>query len=179
MGEIFYLKEHFSIGKIYINQGFKNSLEKKLIKTEDVNIAFENMTKKIGNFYLTEINTNFKDENTSSSVYYLSNNNLTMLLMGDATVETENYLLSNYDLKVDIIKLGHHGSSTSSSGRFLSELTPKLALISVGKDNNFNHPSKEVLKRLEALDIPYLTTMNSGTITIYPTKKEVTEDRQE
>lgn len=179
MGEIFYLKDHFSVGKIYINQGSKNNLEKKLIKTEEVDIASENMTKKIGNFYLTEINTEFKDENTSSSVYYLSNNNITMLLMGDATVETEDYLLLNYDLKVDIIKLGHHGSSTSSSERFLSKLKPKLALISVGKDNNFNHPSKEVLKRLKTLNIPYLTTINSGTITIYPTKKEITEDRQE
>lgn len=179
MGEIFYLKNHFSVGKIYINQGSKNSLEKKLIKTEEVDIASENMTKKIGNFYLTEINTEFKDENTSSSVYYLSNNNITMLLMGDATVETEDYLLLNYDLKVDIIKLGHHGSSTSSSERFLSKLKPKLALISVGKDNNFNHPSKEVLKRLKTLNISYLTTINSGTITIYPTKKEITEDRQE
>lgn len=179
MGEIFYLKDHFSVGKIYINQGSKNSLEKKLIKTEEVDIASENMTKKIGNFYLTEINTEFKDENTSSSVYYLSNNNITMLLMGDATVETEDYLLLNYDLKVDIIKLGHHGSSTSSSERFLSKLKPKLALISVGKDNNFNHPSKEVLKRLKTLNISYLTTINSGTITIYPTKKEITEDRQE
>lgn len=179
MGEIFYLKDHFSVDKIYINQGSKNNLEKKLIKTEEVDIASENMTKKIGNFYLTEINTEFKDENTSSSVYYLSNNNITMLLMGDATVETEDYLLLNYNLKVDIIKLGHHGSSTSSSERFLSKLKPKLALISVGKDNNFNHPSKEVLKRLKTLNIPYLTTINSGTITIYPTKKEITEDRQE
>ena len=82
-------------------------------------------------------------------------------------------------LKVDILKIGHHGSNTSTSLPFLQETKPKIAVISVGEKNRYNHPSVEVIKRLTKENIPYLQTKTSGTITILPNTKEVMEEKKE
>ena len=180
VGEFFYLNEHIKIEEVYINLGRKSSIEKEIIKErQDIKPIKQNQDIQIGNFTLYQLNKSWKEENAASSVYYVVHPNLTGLLMGDATVETEDYLLSNYNLKVDFIKIGHHGSSTSSSRSFLKEVNPSLALISVGKNNRYHHPSKEVLDNLTAKNIPYLQTATSGTITIYPKTGLVTEDKKE
>jgi competence protein ComEC len=68
------------------------------------------------------------------------------LLMGDSSVKSEEVLLSKYNISnVDILKVGHHGSKTSSSREFIDSITPKYSLISAGFDNKFGHPNKEVL----------------------------------
>ena len=131
----------------------------------------------IGNFTMYQLNKEWKEENTSSSVFYVSHKKLNVLLMGDATIDTENYLQKNYKLKTDIIKIGHHGSDTSTSLSFLKTTCPRLAIISVGEDNIYNHPSKEVINRLIKEKIPFLTTIESGTITIFPEKEEIKEDK--
>ena len=109
-------------------------------------------------------------------MFYVTHPDLTVLLMADATTKTESYLQKNYNLKVDIVKIGHHGSNTSTSLSFLKKTKPRLALISVGENNRYHHPSKEVLDRLSTQNIPYLQTKTSGTITIYPQTEEVVED---
>ena len=69
--------------------------------------------------------------------------------MGDAGVEVEEYLIEKYNLKdIDILKVGHHGSKTSSSKEFLNQISPKYSIISVGKNNRYGHPNKEVLENL-------------------------------
>ena len=69
--------------------------------------------------------------------------------MGDAGEENENYLINNYDLpEVDILKVGHHGSRTSSSKAFIDEIKPKYSLISAGKNNRYGHPHKKTLQNL-------------------------------
>lgn len=89
------------------------------------------------------------------------------LFTGDMEVPEEQKLLINDpDLKVDILKLGHHGSKTASSQLFLEKIQPKLAIISVGKHNRYGHPHQEVLNRLKQLNIPSLRTDQSGAITI-------------
>ncbi len=73
--------------------------------------------------------------------------------------------MNNYDLsKIDILKVGHHGSKTSTGERLLSSISPKIALISCGLDNKFNHPNKIVLDNLKDSQI-YRTDIN-GTITL-------------
>jgi competence protein ComEC len=87
------------------------------------------------------------------------------LFTGDLEVPQEKRVLELYpNLKIDILKLGHHGSGTASSSLFLQTVKPKLAVISVGKHNRYGHPSPEVLKRLNAFSIPYLRTDQSGAI---------------
>lgn len=85
--------------------------------------------------------------------------------MGDASIKTEEHILSKYELeKVDILKVGHHGSKTSSSEKFLKKVRPTLALISAGKNNKFNHPHQEITNRFQKLGIRYLVTSQYGSI---------------
>ena len=82
--------------------------------------------------------------------------------MGDASSTTEEYLLNNYNLKnVSFLKVGHHGSKTSSSREFINSINPKISLISVGKNNYYGHPNKEVLDALEESKI-YRTDQNGS-----------------
>jgi competence protein ComEC len=70
--------------------------------------------------------------------------------MGDAGVEVEEDLIEKYNLKnMDVLKVGHHGSKTSSSKNFIDVINPKYSIISVGKNNRYGHPNKEVLNNLE------------------------------
>lgn len=87
------------------------------------------------------------------------------LFMGDAGWETEYRLLQMYpDLKVDVLVLGHHGSQHSSSFAFLKRLNPQLAIASAGYDNRYNHPHPIVIERLKALSIPFVSTIQQGSI---------------
>jgi competence protein ComEC len=74
--------------------------------------------------------------------------------------ETEN------DLDIDVLKLGHHGARSSSSLLWLEKTSPELAVISAGKNNSYGHPHKEILERLGSLKIPFLSTVDMGTILI-------------
>ena len=70
--------------------------------------------------------------------------------MGDAGVEVEENLIEKYNLQdIDVLKVGHHGSRTSSSKNFIDDINPKYSIISVGKKNRYGHPNKEVLDNLE------------------------------
>ncbi|MBR3620865.1 MAG: MBL fold metallo-hydrolase [Clostridia bacterium] len=87
------------------------------------------------------------------------------MLTGDLTAAGEKEILaSDTNIRSDILKLGHHGSKTSSSAPFLDAVAPQLALISSGRKNRFRHPSKQVIERLDSLHIPYLNTATSGTV---------------
>ena len=72
------------------------------------------------------------------------------MFMGDASCTTEKEILEKYNIPdIDILKVGHHGSRTSSSKDFIDEVNPKYSIISVGKNNRYGHPNKEVLNNLE------------------------------
>ena len=91
-----------------------------------------------------------------------------ILLMGDAGERTEKSLSHTYKLpKMDILKVGHHGSKYSSSKNFLKEISPKYALISVGKTNTYGHPSLEVINRLTELNTTILKTSTQGSIELH------------
>lgn len=88
--------------------------------------------------------------------------------MGDATENVEKKMLNHYkNLHHDYLKIGHHGSNTSSSLSFLKAVSPKVAIISCGKNNRYGHPSKEVISRLNKLDIEIKRTDVDGTIKFY------------
>ena len=83
-----------------------------------------------------------------------------LLLMGDASVRSEQDIISSYNLpKIDILKVGHHGSNTSSSKKFINEINPKYSLISVGENNRYGHPKEDVLHILSKSKI-YRTDIN-------------------
>jgi len=104
------------------------------------------------------------DENQASLIYFFQVDQLKFLLMADADELTEQDLLRQYpNLETDILKVGHHGSSTSSSDYFLSHIQTKLAIISVGP-NAYGHPSWKTLERFESYHVSVLTTQKEGDI---------------
>ena len=118
-------------------------------------------------FYLLLSERQAKDTNDLSIISYFTYDHLTYLFMGDASKQIERQLMSEYDLKADVIKVGHHGSNTSSDPDFLDSLDCKIALISCGYKNKYGHPSVETLKTLENLHINTLCTGDCGSIAIY------------
>ena len=107
------------------------------------------------------------DTNTGSIVARLTYGDESFLFTGDSPSSIEHYLVGQDGgrLKTNVLKLGHHGSKTSSSLEYLSVVDPEYAIISAGKDNKYGHPSKETVARLEQLKIPALSTIDKGTIT--------------
>lgn len=109
-----------------------------------------------------------EDENQSSIVNYLEINGLKILLMADADQKTEEDIIERYgNLKVDILKLSHHGSKTGSSSDFLNSIQPKLGIISCGNYFLYHHPSEETIQRLLQRHIPYFLTREEGDISIF------------
>ena len=89
------------------------------------------------------------------------------LVTGDLTIAGEKEILKSLAyIKSDVLKLGHHGSKTSSSADFLKAINPQVAIISSGRRNRFRHPHKQVTNRLDSLKIPYLNTAKNGTVTV-------------
>lgn len=119
-------------------------------------------------FYSLAPERQAKDENDESIVSYFSYDGTDYLWMGDAGIDVEKQLLEQYDLSgVDVLKLGHHGSGTSSSFGFLMETDPQLALISVGKNNRYKHPHTQVLDSLAELRIDTLMTKEDGMVHLF------------
>lgn len=103
--------------------------------------------------------------NNLSLVLRIEYGDVSFLFMGDAEWEEENDLLeSRVELSADVLRVGHHGSNTSTSELFLSAVAPDYAVISVGKDNSYNHPDDETLERLIKLGCDIKRTDHSGTI---------------
>lgn len=108
-----------------------------------------------------------KDTNDNSIVTYMQTSQLKALFMGDAGAEAEEALLQRYEqLDIDVLKVGHHGSDTSSSPAFLHELQPALALVSAGRNNRYHHPSPAVIKRLKQEKIHTLVSAQDGAVSI-------------
>ncbi len=99
-----------------------------------------------------------------------------VLLTGDMEKNSENYLvkLDGHDLKSDILKVGHHGSKTSTTEELLGFTAPTLAIISDGKNNKYGHPHKEVLSRLEKFGIPIWRTDEKGTLVVKTDGENIT-----
>ena len=167
MGEVINLVNDFKVDNVIFNCGEYNDLENELINVLDKkHIEYYSCIKElnIDEYKLQFLNTvEYDNENDNSSVIYLNYNNYKFLFMGDASTEREKNILEKYNLKdVDFLKVGHHGSKTSSSKDFIDEVNPKYSVISVGKNNRYCHPNKEVLKNLE--DSKIYRTDQDGSI---------------
>ena len=167
MGGSINLVNNFKVEKVIFNCGPYNDLEKELIKVlKKKNIKYYSCIKElnIDKNKLKFLNTKeYDNENDNSSVIYFNYYNYKFLFMGDASTEREKDILEKYNLKdVDFLKVGHHGSNTSSSEEFINSINPKYSLISVGKNNRYGHPNKEVLDNLN--DSKIYRTDQDGSI---------------
>ena len=92
--------------------------------------------------------------------------------MGDASQNVESHLLRTYNLpKMNILKVGHHGSRTSTSSKFVNQIKPQISLISAGQNNIYSHPHKETLKALK--DSKVFVTKDDGSVKINLTTKAI------
>ena len=154
MGEAVNLVNNFKVEKVIFNCGEFNDLEKELIKVlNQKKIKYYSCVKElnIDNNKLYFLQTKkYDNENDNSNVIYTELNGYKFMFMGDAGVDKEKDILDKYNISdIDVLKVGHHGSKTSSSKEFINKINPKYGVISVGKNNRYGHPNKEVLNNLE------------------------------
>lgn len=126
--------------------------------------------------------------NNTSIVMKLTYGNTSFLFAGDAECEEEQEIISaGYDLSADVLKVGHHGSDTSTSYVWLREIMPEYAVISVGKDNSYGHPTEAALSRLRNADVQVYRTdlqgdiiavSNGETVTVTTEKNETIQTNE-
>ena len=159
-----------NIGRVFISNGdantktyrdFVNAIADKGLNPS---VPLENKKFYLKDSYFEVFNTNGgSTTNNESLVVLLTNGNNKMLFMGDAEREVEEEILSEMP-DVDILKIGHHGSNSSSIPSFLDKTKPEYAVALCGKNNDYGHPHKEVVQRLKDRNIPLYRTDQCGTI---------------
>lgn len=167
---------NIDVDKIYLPQIQTNT------KTyEDVLKAIQNKNKKINSLkkgdilqvgvakfeVMTDSILDKNNLNLSSNIIRMEFNEVSFLFTGDAEIQNEKTITWP---QTDILKVGHHGSKTSTSLNFLKQIKPKYAIISVGNDNDYGHPNKEILDRLESVGTEIFRTDECGTVEIIVTE---------
>lgn len=120
------------------------------------------------------------DPNSASTIALVHYGNIRMLLVGDAEAPEEEWLLEHArtELHADILKVGHHGSSTSSTEEFLAAVHPSTAVISVGSDNLYGHPSADVVAALQRVGARVVRTDKLGTIIVRTDGRHITMEAE-
>ncbi len=153
LGEVQNIVNKLNVKNVIFNNDSYNTLELELIDVlNDKNIKYcQNIkTLNITNNTIYFLNDYLYDnENDNSNVLYLSIYGNKFLFMGDAGINVEEDLINKYNLEnITVLKVGHHGSKTSSSKNFIDYVNPLISVISVGRNNRYNHPSTDVLANL-------------------------------
>lgn len=161
--------DNFDIGTVYmpdtINtdkqvEEFLDAMERKNLNYEIPEIG-EKINNGLANCEIMAINNETKNLNNSSIVIQMNYLEQSYLFMGDSEKDVENSRNWN---KVNVLKVGHHGSNTSSTEGFLKQIRPQIAIISVGLNNRYHHPSTEVLNRFENLNTTIYRTDEDGSL---------------
>jgi beta-lactamase superfamily II metal-dependent hydrolase len=179
----------FDIGKIYMPRAssttktFEDVLN--AIKTKNLKIATAaaGVSIALGQGIKCEIlapnDTGYKDLNNYSAVIKLTFGDTVFMLTGDAEdVSEQEMLAKGFNLKADVLKVGHHGSNYSTIPAFLKAVSPKYAVISVGKDNNYGHPAKQTLDKLAQAKIQVYRTDINGTVIASSDGKNITFEKK-
>ena len=158
--EHFYMSDAITTTKTF--EDILDALEAKQIafETPKIDDEFDLGDAKIKVIYVGNDASNL---NNTSIVLKLTYKNIRFLFTGDLESSVEKTLLDK-DIQADVLKVGHHGSSTSSSDKFIKSVNPSYAVISVGKDNSYKHPNKKTLDTLEKYNVKVFRTDELGTI---------------
>ncbi len=161
----------FEIGDIYMPRVSTNTKTYEKLLEEIASQGLKIKTAKAGVTIcegvdmIAPVSDEYEDLNDYSAVIRIVNGNNVFLFMGDAETESENEIMNaGYDVRADVIKVGHHGSSTSSGKKFVSSVGAKYAVFSLGEGNSYNHPHKSVVDRWEASGARILRTDKQGDI---------------
>lgn len=127
---------------------------------------------------VSESGKSYEDLNDYSIMLHVVIGKTSFQIQGDAEVPAENNLLSTgYDIDSDVLLVGHHGSSEASSQMFLNQVSPEISIISVGIGNDYGHPHKETLDRLEKENTTIYRTDNDGTIIVTTDGEKLTVEK--
>ena len=165
-GEAINIVNNINVSHVLFNNDNYNELELEIIdtlKNKDIKYLKNIKSINFGNTKLYFLNdTLYDNENDNSTVIYYPIQGKKFLFMGDAGVDVEKNLVSKYNLEnITILKVGHHGSKTSTSEEFIAEIKPQYAIISVGRNNRYNHPNEEVIDTLNKQKVYRTDTMGS------------------
>lgn len=160
----------FNVGKYYMpdamttTKTFENVLDALANKNLKYTVPKIGSTFNLGSakFETIYLGTDTKDLNNTSIVLKMTFGNKSFLFTGDATDVSEEKMLDK-NIKVDVLKVGHHGSEYSTTDKFLNKVNPSISIISVGKDNKYGHPSKKTLDKLKNTEI-YRTDLDKTII---------------
>ena len=147
---------------------FLDAMERKKLNYEVPEVG-EKFKNGLPHCEVMAINNDAKDINNSSIVIQMNYLEQSYLFMGDSEKEVENSRNWN---KVNVLKVGHHGSNTSSTERFLNKIRPEIAIISVGLNNKYHHPSTEVWNRFKNLNTTIYRTDEDGSLLLESDGKE-------
>ena len=178
MGSAQFVLDAFEIENVIMNDRVSTSdyFEKALdvIEKKEINTICAKVgdVYSVGGFKMTVVAPNSdkyseSDTNNSSIIIFAEYGENSFVFTGDAEKASEAEVAQKYGaggLDCDLLKVGHHGSSSSSTEAFLTCISPEYAVISVGEGNSYGHPTQEVLSRLEAHNINYYTTAQEGSI---------------
>lgn len=167
--------KHFYMPNVLANtKTFENVIDALALKNitfevPSIGDSFSLGEAKIDLLYIGEDQDNL---NNDSIVLMLTYKDVKFLFTGDATKTIEKKLIKK-DIKADVLKVAHHGASSSTNDIFLAAVKPSYAIISVGKNNSYNHPSKKTIKRLNNYNVNILRTDEKGTIVITSDGKSI------
>lgn len=185
IGGMAYIIKKFPIGKFYApkktttTEVFKDmvsALGRQKIYPAHAGMTF-NLSDDVTCEFIAPNSKSYKDTNNYSAAIKLTYKESKFLFMGDAEKLSEKEILdNNFDISADALKVGHHGSSSSTSKEFLNKVSPKIAVISCGKDNQYGHPNKETLSTLKNKKIIIYRTDIDGTIVLTSDGKKVEKE---
>ncbi len=158
---------------------FENTLEAIDKNNVQLLIPKPKQTVKLGNASITFLSPNKESDelNDMSIVFRLDYGKTSFLFTGDAEAPAEKLMLQTHsrsEFKADVLKVGHHGASTSSTSEFLDAISPTYAVISCGKDNSYGHPHSETLKALEKRNVTCFRTDLIGNVVFSSDGEKVT-----
>ena len=165
----------FDVGAVYMPRVSHNSkaFEKLLLAIQNKGLSIQTVKAgvtleiepEIGAVFLAPVSQSYEELNDYSAVLRLTYKSNAFLFTGDAQRLSEEEMLSaGGTLAADVLKVGHHGSSSSSHKQFLHEVSPRWAVISCGADNDYGHPHQAVVNRLEKMDVTMFRTDIDGTV---------------
>lgn len=173
------IKEFYAPKVIHSSSSFEKMVEALMLKDKKINVlsSTSNNPLLMDDMLLEVFSPNketYDNLNNYSPIIKLTYGDTSFLFTGDAEKEVEEYLVNNKaDIKSDVIKIGHHGSTTSTSKSFLEAVSPSFAVISVGLNNSYGHPKSTTLKLLTENNIDILRTDELGSIVIASDGKKV------
>jgi len=184
IGGLGYIINSFKVDKIYMPKATSNTKSFQdvvsAIKAKGMKVSLPTVgeTFKVGSATATILAPNsssYEDLNNNSIVIRLTFGNNSFMFDGDAEDISEDEMLSKgIDVSADVLKVGHHGSNSSTSQAFLDKVNPKYAVISVGTGNSYGHPHKSTMEKLQAKGIKVYRTDENGTIVATSNGKDIT-----